>query len=88
MFSVTILQAINTSKDSLLATHRVLHMFTSFEQLVSLSGLLILHGTNGRGVPVLVSQTIVVEEAGRGRDCSWREVDVEVCRALSSGSVA
>ena len=38
MFSVTILQAINTSKDSLRATHRALHMFTSFEQLVSLSG--------------------------------------------------
>ena len=40
---------------------------------------------NGWGVPVLISQTMVVEEAGRGRDCSWREVDVEFCRALSSG---
>ena len=38
MFSVTILQVLNPSKDSLRATHRVLHMFTSFEQLVSLSG--------------------------------------------------
>ena len=43
-------------------------------------------GTNGRGVPVLMSQTMLVEEAGRGRDLRWREIDVECCRALSSAS--
>ena len=45
-------------------------------------------GTNGRGVPVLMSQAMVAEEAGRGIDRSWREVDVEFCRALSSESVS
>ena len=45
-------------------------------------------GTNWWGVQVLISQTMVVEEAGRGRDCSWREVDVEFCRALRSGRIS
>ena len=44
-------------------------------------------GTNGRGEPVLTSQMMLVEEAGSGSDWSWREVDVDCCRALSSGSV-